>query len=225
AFALALLLGMSALAEGVARTPAPTPHPESFPSRNADTPPTPTPAPPFDFSQLPEPTIPPEPNGTTPPVVSYPLTLEEAARYTLFRMRLKPEDVHFIQLANDQDDGFLELEVAFLYDGLIHAYEFAPEDGKILRETTTDIAKRTPSLWQGLLDGKYITIEQAIQKAMERANLKGKEVQLISAELDMDDGFAEYDVVLFADNWTYTVELDAETGAVREYETERGWDD
>jgi uncharacterized membrane protein YkoI len=157
--------------------------------------------------------------------VTYPLTIQSAITLALEKAKAPLEEVKFVQLAYDRDDGRQEMEVTFLYKEQIYFYEFDPEDGNMLRETITDMAWGLESLWQGLLDGKYLTIEQAIEKALERAKLTAEEAELVSIELDMDDGRAEYDIELYDGNRTHTVELDAETGAVREYETERGWDD
>lgn len=62
--------------------------------------------------------------------------------------------------------------------------------------------------------GEYIGFEKAVNIALEHANLTEKETTRLTAELDYDDGIAEYEIDFWKDNVEYEYDVDAKTGEI-----------
>lgn len=71
--------------------------------------------------------------------------------------------------------------------------------------------------------GQEIAVEAAKKIALERAGIDEASATFIKADLDMDDGRLEYDVEFYSNGTEYEVSVDAYTGEITEYSSEKEW--
>ena len=65
-----------------------------------------------------------------------------------------------------------------------------------------------------------VTLDGAKQIALDRAGVTAEQAVFTKAYLDNDDGRQEYEIEFYVDQTEYEMDIDAETGEVRDYETE-----
>ena len=73
---------------------------------------------------------------------------------------------------------------------------------------------------QGGNTSSYITAEQAKKIALEDAGVQAADAVFLRAQLDWDDGRAEYEVEFYSGNAEYDYDIDALTGAIRSSDRE-----
>ena len=71
---------------------------------------------------------------------------------------------------------------------------------------------------QGYVSGEMITQEAAEQIALEYAGVAPADAQYLKAELDYDDGGAEYEIEWNVGTTEYSCDVDAYTGQVLAFE-------
>lgn len=69
-----------------------------------------------------------------------------------------------------------------------------------------------------------ITLDQAKQIALNHAGVAAANAVFTESEFDYDDGYPVYQIDFIAGNMEYEVEVDANTGAIREYDAESVYD-
>ena len=72
----------------------------------------------------------------------------------------------------------------------------------------------------GALAAGKVTMEQAKAAALSRAGAAESEVRFTKAHPDMDDGRSTYEFEFWKGNTEYDVEVDANTGRVRDFDAE-----
>lgn len=68
---------------------------------------------------------------------------------------------------------------------------------------------------QGSSTSSYISVERAKEIALADAGVKAADAVFLRAQLDWDDGRAEYEVEFYSGNVEYDYDIDAVTGAIR----------
>ena len=144
---------------------------------------------------------------------------EKAVQIALDHARLKKEDVSFITSHPDFDDGRYVYDIEFYKDMTEYDYEIDAATGEIL-SFDFDIEGYAPA--QPAQSGQ-ISLDQAKQIATSYAGVSG--VTFTKAYLDYDDGYAVYEIEFIAGTTEYDVEVDASSGAVREFDAESIYDD
>ena len=71
---------------------------------------------------------------------------------------------------------------------------------------------------------EQITREQAQQIALDHVGLTADQVERLRANLEMDDGIAQYDVEFLAGDWEYEFEIGAGDGKLLSYDKDSRWD-
>ena len=90
---------------------------------------------------------------------------------------------------------------------------------EVIAETTTiSVSESTLPLQSS---GQEIGVEAAKKIALERAEIDEASATFIKADLDMDDGRLEYDVEFYSNGTEYEVSVDAYTGEITEYSSEK----
>lgn len=154
------------------------------------------------------------------------ISLEKAAEIALAQLGLNKDDVIITQNEFDAEDNCYELELAsdsFEYDVDVHA-----ENGKVLEatlEVRNDPEPVTPDKpltpeEAPAPDGvpsDIITEDDAKKAALEYAGLT--EAEYISCKLS--DERDEYDVEIIHEGVEYDIEIDAYTGKVTDFDTEK----
>ena len=74
-------------------------------------------------------------------------------------------------------------------------------------------------------DSQYIGKARAKQIALDKAGVSASKADFRYVKLDSDDGVIVYEVKFYAGDFEYEVEINARTGAVRDYDKDFRWDD
>ena len=74
-------------------------------------------------------------------------------------------------------------------------------------------------------DSEYIGKARAKQIALDKAGVSASKADFRYVKLDSDDGVKVYEVKFYAGDFEYEVEINARTGAVRDYDKDFRWDD
>ena len=74
-------------------------------------------------------------------------------------------------------------------------------------------------------DSEYIGKARAKQIALDKAGVSASKADFKYVKLDSDDGVKVYEVKFYAGDFEYEVEINARTGAVRDYDKDFRWDD
>lgn len=71
----------------------------------------------------------------------------------------------------------------------------------------------------------YIGVDKAKTIALNHAGVKASAATFTKAKLDKDDGHYDYEIEFYAGGVEYEYEIDATTGKIRDYDSERMEDD
>ncbi len=175
------------------------------------------------------------------------ITSERAKEIALNHAGLTADAVYFEKAELDYDNGIQIYELEFKSSGYEYEYDINAQTGDIVKnkkEADDDMPgnAQTPSGGiyyhhpeqnhgedhhdafvpagnDGTVSGT-ITLEQAKEIALNHAGLTADAVYFEKAKLDQDGGMQIYEVEFKSGNAEYEYEIDAVTGAVRDYE----WD-
>ena len=84
--------------------------------------------------------------------------------------------------------------------------------------TTTTTPATTTTTTGTATTGNYIGEEKAKEIALNHAGLSSSAVTFVRAQLDWDDGRAEYEVEFYSNGTEYDYDIDAVTGDIRSYD-------
>lgn len=121
---------------------------------------------------------------------------------------LSADQVGFVRVELEYDDGRMEYEVEFWKGITEYDYEIDARTGDILRYDF-DIEGYAPSQSSG-----DIGVEEAKAIALKHAGLSASKVTFLKAKLDYDDGRRVYDVEFYSGTQEYDYEIDAADGAI-----------
>lgn len=137
----------------------------------------------------------------------------------------------------DEDDGVTYYEIEFCSAGVEYDYEINATTGDVVKfeqDTCDHYAHRSGSNSstnqnqsqnqnqnQGNSNGSYIGYDAALQAACKHAGVDASQVSRLENELDHDDGVARYEISFHVGNVEYEYEINATTGQVLKYESER----
>ena len=123
----------------------------------------------------------------------------------------------------DRDDGRAVYDVEFLAGGMEYDYEIDAATGAV-RSFDAEWDDSIPSggsATGGTAATGDIGRDAAVAAALQHAGLTEAEITNLYVKADRDDGRTVYDVEFLAGGKEYDYEIDAATGAVRSFDTER----
>ena len=146
---------------------------------------------------------------------------EAAKQAALNHAGLAETQVSNMKIKLDYDDGWMEYDVDFKYNGMKYEYTIDGTTGNILKydyeNSGISINPRSNNT-QANASTADIGQEAAKQTALNHAGLTEAQVSRMKIELDYDDGRMEYEVD-FKYNWLeYDYTIDAATGTILKYE-------
>ena len=153
------------------------------------------------------------------------ITLDQAKEIALNHAGQTADAVYFKKAKQDYDDGLLIYEIEFIAGSTEYEYEINAQTGGIVKNKTE--AADTPHSGNTGNNGNAgntsasITLDQAKEIALTHAGQTADAVWFEKAEQDYDDGILVYELEFAAKGTEYEYEIDAQTGAIREYK----WDD
>lgn len=159
---------------------------------------------------------------------------EEAKKIALDHAKLTEDEVTFIRIKLDYDDGIAEYEVEFYKDNMEYDYSIDASTGAIRsfdyeaegnhRPSQEDVSRHSDSTSHTRHTpddtSSYISESDAVQKALDHAGLTESNVSGLTVKLDYDDGQTEYEVEFFVDRMEYNYEINAVTGEIISYDQE-----
>ena len=153
------------------------------------------------------------------------ITLDQAKEIALTHAGQTADAVYFKKAKQDYDDGLLIYEIEFIAGSTEYEYEINAQTGDIVKNKTE--AADTPHSGNTGNNGNAgntsasITLDQVKEIALTHAGQTADAVWFEKAEQDYDDGILVYELEFAAKGTEYEYEIDAQTGAIREYK----WDD
>lgn len=148
---------------------------------------------------------------------------DEAKRIALEDAGVAEADTTYMQVKRDRDDGTEVYDVEFYVasTGTEYDYEINAADGTI-RSLDHDAENYTPS--QSGTGTDTVKTEQEVRD-IALAKVPGATEKDISLSLDRDDGRMSYEGKIIYQGMEYDFEIDAYSGAIREWEAESVFDD
>ena len=176
--------------------------------------------------------------------------LEKAKAAALTHAGVAEKDVTFTKSKKDSEDGRLVYEFEFVKGSTEYDYEVDAATGSIIafsKETmnSAENVSETPlasgqtssgqtssgqsSAGASQPSSNYIGVDKAKSIALNHAGVKASAATFTKAKLDKDDGHYDYEIEFYAGGVEYEYEIDATTGKIRDYDSERmeddDWDD
>ncbi len=127
--------------------------------------------------------------------------------------------VRFIKAVLERDDGKLVYDIKFILKGVEYEVELNAETGAVLDYEVERFENDDDDDDDKPVGTVTLTKEQAKEKALERAGLTSATFEKV--ELDRENGRNVYEVEFYANGTEYDCEVDASTGAIVKFETER----
>lgn len=169
-------------------------------------------------------------NNTKPvtgkePEATNQISLNAAKEKALADADLTASSVTFTKTKLDKDDGIAVYEIEFYTTTHEYEYEIDATSG-IIHDKSVEVHKKTSQSKQSEADtkdssGNYIGLEKAKSIAAKHAGFSISEVTFSKAKLDTDKGKTIYDIEFYKDGMEYDYEIDASTGKILEYDSER----
>lgn len=151
------------------------------------------------------------------------ISLDEAKLIVLTHAGLNENDVTFNEAKLDYDNGTAEYEIEFTADDIKYEYNIGAADGKILEFSSEVIPTQTqaevkPSASSESVGNaaEQITLDEAKDIALKHSGFSENQVRFTKAELDYDDGTAEYEIEFTANGAEYEYKINASTGQITE---------
>lgn len=141
---------------------------------------------------------------------------EEARNIALQKVGKTQDEVTFTRVRIDRENGTTVYDVYF-YD-TEKEYELSIDvDTKEVVSYKEDYLNTN----QGPTNQDYIGVEKAREIVLNHAGLSSNEVTFSKVELDVDYGFATYEIEFYYQYYEYDYEVNAATGEILKYERGR----
>ena len=145
------------------------------------------------------------------------MTEEEARNIALQRVGKTSDQVTFTRVRIDRENG------ATVYD--VYFYDTEKEYELSIDVNTKEIVSYREDYLstgnQNTTTNQYIGVEKAREIALNHAGLSNNQVTFSKVELDIDYGFATYEIEFYYNYFEYDYEINAVTGEILKYERGR----
>ena len=151
------------------------------------------------------------------------ISSDEAKQIALQHANLSDNQVTFIKVSQDYDDGINKYEIEFYYNNTEYDYEINAYSGEILKfdydaeyynpSNTISYSNSQSSSTQNL-----ISSDEAKNIALQHANLTDNQVTFIKVSQDYDDCIHIYEVEFYYNNREYNYDINAINGTILSYE-------
>lgn len=157
------------------------------------------------------------------------ITLEQAKEIALSDAKVTASDVIFTKEKLEVDDGVSVYDIEFLAGNTEYEYDIREDTGAIYskdKETREDNKDQVSQTGQAPQEGQAadesdIGEEQAKSIAAEHAGFSVKDVRFTKAKLDRENGVRVYDIEFHKDGMEYDYEINAATGDIVKYDSEK----
>lgn len=155
---------------------------------------------------------------------------EDAAKaIALENAGLAENDVTFVLAHLDHDDGRTVYDVEFYVDMKEYDYEIDAYSGEIVScdfdiENYTAASQSNSGSVAPQQSNTAITLEEAKALALEKAGVSQSDATFRETSFEYDDGIAVFQIDFISGTLEYEVEINANTGAITEYDVESIYD-
>ena len=155
------------------------------------------------------------------------ITIEQAQEIALKHAGLTKDQVSFIKIENDIDNGLEKYDIEFYCNGKEYDYEINAANGQIIKYdydiednyiTNNNINNTQINEQSNVNNTAKISVDRAKEIALSHAGLTSSEVNFKRTELDFDNGIQKYEVEFYYNYIEYSYDIDANTGVVLSYE-------
>ena len=151
------------------------------------------------------------------------ISSDEAKQIALQHANLSDNQVTFIKVSQDYDDGINKYEIEFYYNNTEYDYEINAYSGEILKfdydaEYYNPSNTLSYSNFQSSSTQNLISSDEAKNIALQHANLTDNQVTFIKVSQDYDDGIHIYEVEFHYNNREYNYDINAINGTILSYE-------
>lgn len=146
--------------------------------------------------------------------------VEAAKNKALADAGLSASAVTFTKARLDYDDRIAVYDVEFYTSTHKYEYEINASTGAV-HDKSVEAFKANVTKPNNSNTGNYISVDKAKEIAVNKAGLSVSGVTFQKAKLDYDDGRAVYDIEFYSGGVEYECEVDASSGTILDYSSER----
>lgn len=146
--------------------------------------------------------------------------VEAAKNKALADAGLSASAVTFTKARLDYDDRIAVYDVEFYTSTHEYEYEINASTGAV-HDKSVEAFKGNVTKPNNSNTGSYISVDKAKEIAVGKAGLSVSGVTFQKAKLDYDDGRAVYEIEFFSGGVEYECEVDASSGTILDYSSER----
>ncbi len=147
---------------------------------------------------------------------------DEAKGIALKDAGVEEKDLSGIRIKLETDDGIQEYEVDFYADGKEYDYDIDAATGEI---RTKDMDVDDDFKWKTSSSSSDASISEAEARKIALKKVSGASENDVRLHLDNDDGKKVYEGSIIYNEREYDFEIDADSGAILEWEEESIYDD
>lgn len=152
------------------------------------------------------------------------ITPDAAKKIAFSNAGVAEENANVIKIAR-YDKRFTTIyDIDFLTENYRYSYEINADTGEVVAQYMQSIAKIDKPLPQAVNQAganAYISAEQAKNIALEHARVAAQDIRAFESKLKQKHGYAIYDIEFKANRMEYEYEIDAVTGNILSWESER----
>ena len=151
------------------------------------------------------------------------ISLDKAKEIALSHAGLSADQVTFVKVKMDFDDGIQKYDIKFYCNGQEYDYEINSFNGQIIQfdydmEYNYIPNNNTTNYQSNVNTTANISVERAKEIALSHAGLASNQVTFQRIELDFDNGIQKYEIEFYYNYREYSYEIDANTGNILSYE-------
>ncbi len=150
------------------------------------------------------------------------ISLDKAKETALSDAGVSADEVVYTKAKLDYDDGVAVYEIDFYTSTHEYDYEINATTAAIM-DKSVEVHKVSSgnNTNAGNAGASYIGVDKAKSIAVSHAGLSVSSVYFFKAKLENDDGKAIYEIEFYQDRIEYDYEIDAKTGEILEFNSER----
>ena len=151
------------------------------------------------------------------------ISLDKAKEIALSHAGLSADQVTFVKVNMDFDDGIQKYDIKFYCNGQEYDYEINSSNGQIIQfdydmEYNYIPNNNTTNYQSNVNTTANISVERAKEIALSHAGLSADQVTFVKVNMDFDDGIQKYEIEFYYNYREYSYEIDANTGNILSYE-------
>ena len=150
-------------------------------------------------------------------------SLDEAKAAALRDAGLSESDVTFKKTELDHSHGTQVYDIEFYTSDTKYDYEIDASNGTVLEKNIEQFQIQANPTTDSAINSSgndYIGVDRAKEIALNHAQLNESDVQFAIAQVENDDGGAEYEIEFYSGRTEYDYTIDAVSGNIIEYDVD-----